>query len=104
MVKYIYRNKCYQQYYSIEIYQLEICVNYKVKETIFNYVVFKININELRNKTRKEKNMPRKTRSDCTVGAFEKKAGLPKGTIRNNSGRDTRSDKRISTIRRERNK
>jgi hypothetical protein len=48
--------------------------------------------------------MPRKTRSDCTVGAFEKKTGLPKGTIRNNSGRDTRSDKRISTIRRERNK
>lgn len=36
----------------------------------------------------------RKTRSDCTVGAFEKKHGLPAGTIRNENGRDTRSDKK----------
>ena len=43
----------------------------------------------------------RKTRSDCTVGAFEKKYGLPAGTIRNKNGRDTRSDKRIGTIRKE---
>ena len=43
----------------------------------------------------------RKTRSDCTVGAFEKKYGLPPGTIRNPNGRDTRSDKRIGTIREE---
>ena len=43
----------------------------------------------------------RKTRSDCTVGTFEKKHGLPAGTIRNKSGRDTRSDKRIGTIRNE---
>lgn len=35
----------------------------------------------------------RKTRSDCTVGTFEKKHGLPPGTIRNKDGRDTRSDK-----------
>jgi hypothetical protein len=41
----------------------------------------------------------RKTRSDCTVGTFEKKYGLPPGTIRNKNGRDTRSDKRIGTIR-----
>lgn len=41
------------------------------------------------------------TRSDCTVGAFEKKHGLPPGTIRNKSGRDTRSDKKIGTIRNE---
>ncbi|MDB5054109.1 MAG: hypothetical protein JWM44_2159 [Bacilli bacterium] len=27
--------------------------------------------------------MTRKTRSDCTVGTFEKKQGLPSGTIRN---------------------
>ena len=37
----------------------------------------------------------RKTRSDCTVGAFEKKHGLPAGTIRNPNGRDTRGDKKI---------
>ena len=43
----------------------------------------------------------RKTRSDCTVGSFEKKYGLPAGTIRNKDGRDTRSDKLIGTIRKE---
>lgn len=43
----------------------------------------------------------RKTRSDCTVGAFEKSRGLPPGTIRNANGRDTRSDKKIGTIRKE---
>ena len=29
----------------------------------------------------------RKTRSDCTVGTFEKKHGLPPGTIRNEERR-----------------
>jgi len=48
--------------------------------------------------------MIRKTRSDCTVGTFEKKHGLPEGTIRNNDGRDTRSDKKIGTIRTEKEK
>ena len=43
----------------------------------------------------------RRTRSDCTVGTFEKKNGLPAGTIRNRDGRDTRSDKKIGTIRKE---
>ena len=43
----------------------------------------------------------RRTRSDCTVGTFEKKHGLPPGTIRNKDGRDTRSDKWIGTIRKE---
>ena len=43
----------------------------------------------------------RKTRSDCTVGTFEKKHGLPFGTIRNESGRKTRKDKKIGTIRSE---
>lgn len=43
----------------------------------------------------------RKTRSDCTVGAFEKKHGLPFGTIRNKDGRKTRKDKKIGTIRAE---
>ena len=45
--------------------------------------------------------MPRKVRSDCTVGAFEQSRGLPPGTIRNADGRDTRSDKLIRTIRKE---
>ncbi|MEG0942264.1 MAG: hypothetical protein RSF86_01410 [Angelakisella sp.] len=45
--------------------------------------------------------MARKTRSDCTVGALEKKNGLPPGTIRNSDGRDTRSDKKVGTIRKE---
>ena len=45
----------------------------------------------------------RKTRSDCEVGSFEKNHGLPEGTIRNRDGRDTRSDKRIGTIRDEAN-
>ncbi len=45
--------------------------------------------------------MVRKTRSDCTVGTFERKHGLPPGTIRNPDGRDTRSDKTIGAIRRE---
>jgi hypothetical protein len=45
--------------------------------------------------------LARKTRSDCTVGTFEKKHGLPSGTIRNPDGKDTRSDKKIGTIRKE---
>lgn len=44
--------------------------------------------------------MARQTRSDCTVGTFEKKNGAP-GTIRNKDGRDTRSDKLIGAIRRD---
>lgn len=44
---------------------------------------------------------PRKDRSDIRVGPFEKKHGLPPGTIRNPGGSDTRSDKKIGTIRRE---
>ena len=47
---------------------------------------------------------PQKARSDQTVGSFEKKHGLPPGTIRNEDGRDTRSDKQIVTIRKERAK
>jgi hypothetical protein len=43
----------------------------------------------------------RKDRSDETVGSFEKKHGLPPGTIRNPDGKDTRSDKQIGTIRKQ---
>lgn len=45
--------------------------------------------------------MARSVRSDCTVGTFEKKNNLPPGTVRNPNGRDTRSDKKIGTIRKE---
>jgi hypothetical protein len=43
--------------------------------------------------------MAKRARSDQTVGSFEKKHGLPPGTIRNKTGRDTRSDKKLGTIR-----
>lgn len=45
--------------------------------------------------------MVRKTRSDCTVGGFEKTRGLPSGTLWNRNGRDTRSNKKIGTKRKE---
>lgn len=45
--------------------------------------------------------MPRKIRSDCTVGAFEKRNGLPPGTFRNSNGRDMRSDKQFGTLRKD---
>jgi len=48
--------------------------------------------------------MPRKVRSDKTVGAVEKDLGLSTGAIRNPDGRDTRSDKKLGTIRREQGK
>lgn len=40
-------------------------------------------------------------RSDCTVGAFEKKYGLPKGTLRHKDGRKMRDDKTIGAVRRD---
>lgn len=43
----------------------------------------------------------RKIRSDCRVGTLEKILGLPPGTIRNKNGRDTRSDKKVGTLRKE---
>lgn len=36
-----------------------------------------------------------------TVGSLEEKLGFPPGTFRNSDGRDTRSDKKIDTIRKE---
>lgn len=45
--------------------------------------------------------MTRRDRSDQRVGSHERKHGLPPGTIRNPDGRDTRSDKKIGTIRKE---
>jgi hypothetical protein len=48
--------------------------------------------------------MARKDRSDMKVETFERKHGLPPGTIRNDDGRDTRGDKKIGTVRKENNK
>jgi hypothetical protein len=48
--------------------------------------------------------MPHKIRSDKTVGSVEKDLGLSTGAIRNKDGRDTRSDKKIGTIRKEQGK
>ena len=45
--------------------------------------------------------MGRQVRSDITVGSLEKKLGVKPGTIRNSDGRDTRSDKKLGTFRRE---
>lgn len=45
--------------------------------------------------------MARQTRSDCTVGTFEKKNGLPEGTLRHKDGRKTRSDCTVGAVRRE---
>ena len=42
----------------------------------------------------------RKDRSDIKVGTFEKKHGLPPGTLRTKKGRDIRSDARLRTVRR----
>ena len=44
--------------------------------------------------------MVRKDRSDITVGEFEKKHGLPHGTMRSTSGRAIRSNCKLGTVRR----
>jgi hypothetical protein len=43
----------------------------------------------------------KKVRGDKLVGNLEKDLGLPPGTVRNKDGRDTRSDKKVDTIRKE---
>jgi hypothetical protein len=48
--------------------------------------------------------MPRKVRSDKTVGKLEENAGIPNGSIRNKDGKNTRSDKTLGTIRKEQSK
>lgn len=45
--------------------------------------------------------MIRKVRSDCTVGTFEKKRGIPIGTLRHENGRKIRKDKTIGSIRKD---
>lgn len=45
--------------------------------------------------------MPRKIRSDITIGNLEKKLGISPGSFRNPDGRDTRSDKKLGTLRKE---
>ncbi len=41
----------------------------------------------------------RKDRSDMKIGTFEKKHGLPPGTMRSKEGRDIRSDARLKIVR-----
>jgi hypothetical protein len=48
--------------------------------------------------------MQRKVRGDKRVGKIEKDLGLSTGAIRNKDGRDTRSDKKLGTIRKEQSK
>jgi hypothetical protein len=48
--------------------------------------------------------MVRKTRADIRVGNLEKKLGVAKGTIRNPDGSDARSDKKLGTLRKEKEK
>jgi hypothetical protein len=48
--------------------------------------------------------MVRKDRSDMKLDTFEKKHGIPAGTVRNENGRDTRGDKKIGTIKKEKDK
>ncbi len=43
----------------------------------------------------------KKIKDSAKVGNVEKKLGLPPGTIRNKDGRDTRSDKKLGTLRKE---
>lgn len=44
--------------------------------------------------------MARRIRSDCRIGTLEKKLGL-QGVFRNKNGRNTRSDKKLGTLRKE---
>ena len=43
----------------------------------------------------------RKIRGDITIGNLEKKLEIAPGSFRNPDGRDTRSDKKLSTMRKE---
>ncbi len=46
-------------------------------------------------------NIPRKIRSDIRIGTLEKKLGLGEGSIKNPNGSNARSDKKLSTLRKE---
>lgn len=43
--------------------------------------------------------MARKIRGDCRIGSLEKKLGVGAGVFRHPSGRDMRSDMKLSTLR-----
>jgi hypothetical protein len=49
----------------------------------------------------KEIIMPRerRDRGDMKIGTFEKKHGLPPGTMRSKEGKDVRSDAKLGTVR-----
>jgi hypothetical protein len=46
----------------------------------------------------------RKDRSDMKVGTFEKKHGLPPGTLRSKKGKDIRSDATLKSVRKKKNR
>jgi hypothetical protein len=46
-------------------------------------------------------NNSRKIRSDITIGKLEKKLGLGEGSIKNPNGSNARSDKKLSTLRKD---
>ena len=48
--------------------------------------------------------MARRIRSDCRIGALEKKLGFSKGAFRHKNGRDIRSDMKLGTLRKILNK
>lgn len=77
------------------------CVSPHVVRVFVVYSLLYLNHENKQQSIEREEEKMRKTRSDCRVGTFEKKHGLPPGTIRNKDGRDTRSDKKIGTIRKE---
>ena len=43
--------------------------------------------------------MPRKSRGDQSLGAYLKKAGVPKAALKSPTGRVTRKDAKIETLR-----
>jgi len=48
--------------------------------------------------------MARMDRGDKRIGNVERDHGLPKGSIRNPSGKDARSDKKLGTLRKDYNR
>ncbi len=46
-------------------------------------------------------NSTRKIRSDIRIGNLEKKLGLGEGSIKNPNGSNARSDKKLSTLRKD---
>lgn len=73
-----------------------------VKEThLGNFTVHALRLNNVLLRRKAMFGKVRKTRSDCTVGTYEKKHDLPTGTLRNSDGRKARKDKTLKSLRKE---